>query len=66
MTNAGHGSTLTIEGEVECDALVMDGKTALFGAVGCLKGVKNPVKVAEKLLNNQTECQLSLGRVPPR
>lgn len=37
-TNAGTGSSLTLDGTVECDASVMDGKSLLYGAVGCLSG----------------------------
>ena len=37
-TNAGMGSTLSFNGTVECDACVMDGEEALFGAVGALSG----------------------------
>lgn len=64
-TNAGVGSNLTLEGKVECDASVMDGKTLLFGAVGALSGVKNPVQVAHRLVEDQQLGPLPLGRVRP-
>ncbi|XP_064599584.1 LOW QUALITY PROTEIN: threonine aspartase 1-like [Liolophura sinensis] len=63
-TNAGLGSALTLEGKVECDSGVMDGESLLFGAVGAISGVKNPVCVAKKLVEGQTKT-LSLGRIPP-
>jgi Asparaginase len=34
VTNAGSGSNLTWDGQVECDAGLMEGKTGHFGAVG--------------------------------
>ena len=53
-------------GSVECDASVMDGASCLFGAVGCVSGILNPVQVAHRVLESQRNCSLSLGRVPPR
>ena len=64
-TNAGIGSNLTLDGSVECDAGVMDGKSLVFGAVGSIPGVKNPVEVAHKLVLTQLEGALTLGRIPP-
>ena len=34
----GYGSNLTIDGEVECDASIMDGVTGAFGSVGAVEG----------------------------
>ncbi|GFO11974.1 threonine aspartase 1-like [Plakobranchus ocellatus] len=64
-TNAGLGSNLTMDGTVECDASVMDGKSLYFGAVGALSGVKNPVTVAHKLAEEQKLGPLPFGRVRP-
>jgi L-asparaginase / beta-aspartyl-peptidase len=50
--NAGHGSCPNIEGEVEMDAIIVDGTTLNFGAVGGIKNVGNPVAVARKLMAN--------------
>ncbi|XP_076443131.1 threonine aspartase 1-like [Babylonia areolata] len=65
LSNAGRGSNLTITGCVECDASVMEGCSCMFGAMGCVSGVVNPVQVACRLLQFQQNCSLSLGRVPP-
>jgi isoaspartyl peptidase/L-asparaginase-like protein (Ntn-hydrolase superfamily) len=38
----GYGSNLTADGEVECDAAIMDGRTGDFGSVGALSGDSIP------------------------
>merc|ERR1719410_3390084 len=58
-TNAGFGSNLTESGTVEMDAGLMDGSSLLFGSVGAVSGVKNPI------LEEQGKGLLPLGRVPP-
>ncbi|XP_034946315.1 threonine aspartase 1-like [Chelonus insularis] len=64
LTNAGFGSNLTLDGDVECDASVMDGSKLLFGAVGAVSGIKNPVTLAKRLCEHQSN-RISYGRVPP-
>jgi len=64
-TNAGYGSNLTEAGTVEMDAGLMDGHSLLFGAVGAITGIKNPILVAKKLVEEQKKGLLPLGRVPP-
>ncbi|XP_062616408.1 threonine aspartase 1-like [Saccostrea cucullata] len=65
LTNAGAGSNLNIDGSVECDASIMEGKKLVFGAVGGISGVKNPVEVSATLVNRQLGDKLSLGRLHP-
>ncbi len=57
--NAGTGSALTVDGEVECDASVMcgDGRA---GAVGALRDVKNPIRLA-RLVMEKTPHVLLVG-----
>ena len=64
-TNAGFGSNLTESGTVEMDAGLMDGQSLLFGSVGAVSRVKNPILVAQKLVEEQGKGLLPLGRVPP-
>ncbi|XP_078610297.1 threonine aspartase 1-like [Branchiostoma floridae x Branchiostoma japonicum] len=64
-TNAGTGANLTLGGTVECDAGVMDGETRLFGAVGAVSSLRNPVLAARTLLEEQWAGPMTLGRVPP-
>lgn len=35
---AGYGSNLTLNGRVECDASIMDGRTSDFGSIGAVSG----------------------------
>jgi len=44
--NAGFGSVLNSDGTVEADAMIMDGRDLAFGAVGAVRGVRNPVTLA--------------------
>lgn len=44
--NAGRGSSLNKQGEVEMDASIMDGKTLKAGAVNGVRYVKNPISLA--------------------
>lgn len=64
LTNAGLGSNLNSNGFVECDASLMNGSDLLWGAVGALQGIKNPIKAAECVLRGQYKA-LPLGLIPP-
>jgi beta-aspartyl-peptidase (threonine type) len=48
--NAGRGSVLNLEGEMELDAGIMDGEKLLAGGVGCVKDVPHPVKLARVVM----------------
>jgi L-asparaginase / beta-aspartyl-peptidase len=51
--NAGYGSSLTTDGEVEMCAAVMDGRMLGVGAVAAVQGVRHPVSVAARLLGER-------------
>ncbi|KAH7054587.1 nucleophile aminohydrolase [Macrophomina phaseolina] len=63
ITNAGYGSNLSMEGIVECDAIVVD-HLCRSGAVGAVAQIKNPISLARILLDHSTR-PLLLKRVPP-
>ena len=58
--NAGYGSSLNINHTVEMEASIMDGKTLSAGAVGLLKDVKNPVRLA-RIVMEQTDHVFVVG-----
>lgn len=58
-------SIQTEAGTVEMDAGIMDGQNLLFGAVGAIPGIKNPIAVAKLLVEEQRHGLLPMGRVPP-
>ncbi|XP_076034377.1 taspase 1 isoform X2 [Oratosquilla oratoria] len=64
LTNAGFGSSLTSDGNVECDASIMDGRSLRHGAAGAVPGVKNPILLARQILDAQAQ-PLTGGLVPP-
>jgi beta-aspartyl-peptidase (threonine type) len=56
--NAGLGSVLTADGEIELDASVMEGDALGAGAVGAVTGVRNPVRLARAVLDEGREVLL--------
>lgn len=56
----GHGGVPNEEGVVQLDACVMHGPTARAGAVASLEGVKNPARVARKVMES-TDHVLLVG-----
>jgi len=59
LYNAGTGSDLTIDGQVEMDAALMT-QEGRFGGVAGISGVKNPILVAQKVMT-QTDHLLLCG-----
>lgn len=50
LYNAGRGSVLNGQGQVEMDAALMNGSDLRAGGVTCIKNVKNPIAVARLVL----------------
>jgi L-asparaginase / beta-aspartyl-peptidase len=50
--DAGYGSHLNFDGRVECDAIVMNGATLRAGAAATLQRIKNPIRLARKILEH--------------
>src|SRR5207244_11193789 len=52
LFNAGTGSTLNSLGKVELDAAIMEGNSLRAGAVAAVQGIKNPIKVARRVMED--------------
>ncbi len=57
--NAGRGSALTLQGEAEMDAAIMDGRTLQAGAVNGVRYVQNPVSLARAVMERSPHVYLS-------
>jgi beta-aspartyl-peptidase (threonine type) len=56
--DAGYGSHLNLDGEVECDAIVMDAATLRAGSAAGLRHIKNPFRVARAILEHSPHMML--------
>jgi L-asparaginase / beta-aspartyl-peptidase len=59
--NAGTGSCLTIDGNIEMDAGIMDGHTLRVGSVAGLELFKNPIRLASSILESPHAFLISKG-----
>ncbi|XP_076598595.1 isoaspartyl peptidase/L-asparaginase [Chaetodon auriga] len=57
--NAGHGAALNADGEVELDAIIMDGRTLASGAVSSVKNIANPVSLARAVMEKTAHVMLT-------
>lgn len=58
--DAGVGSVLNRAGDIEMDAIIMDGRTLALGAVAAVRGITNPVRLA-RLISEDTDHSLLVG-----
>jgi L-asparaginase / beta-aspartyl-peptidase len=57
--NAGRGSALNCNGEVEMDASIMNGADLKAGAIAMVRNIKNPVKLARAVMENTSHVLLA-------
>lgn len=54
--DAGIGGYLNQEGQVQLDALIVDGKDINFGAVAGVTEIANPISLARKVMQQTDQC----------
>jgi beta-aspartyl-peptidase (threonine type) len=59
LFNAGTGSTLNSLGKIEMDAAIMEGQTLRAGAVAAVSGIKNPIKLARRVMEDGRHVMLA-------
>jgi beta-aspartyl-peptidase (threonine type) len=59
LFNAGRGSALNCNGEVEMDASIMDGANLKAGAVSMVREVKHPISLVRAIMNQTDHVFLS-------
>jgi len=57
--NAGTGSTVNSLGKVEMDAAIMEGESLRAGALAAVSGIKNPVKLARRIMDDGRHVMLA-------
>jgi beta-aspartyl-peptidase (threonine type) len=61
LFNAGKGSVFTNSGTHEMDASIMNGKTLEAGAVAGVRGVRNPISLARRVMEKSGHVMLCQG-----
>lgn len=59
LFNAGKGSVFTHDRQHEMDASIMDGRNIDAGAVSLLKNIKNPIRLARKVMEKSEHVMLA-------
>ncbi len=59
LFNAGRGSVFTKKGVQEMDAAIMEGKLLQAGAIAGVRNIRNPIELAEEVMNNSNHVFLS-------
>lgn len=63
LFNAGTGSQIQSDGKIRMSASLMDGKFMQFSGVINIEGVRNPIRVAEKLMSREDKVLSGKGAI---
>jgi L-asparaginase len=63
LFNAGTGSQIQSDGKIRMSASLMDGRSMQFSGVINIEGVKNPIRVAEKLISREDKVLSGKGAI---
>jgi L-asparaginase len=63
LFNAGTGSQIQSDGKIRMSASLMNGRSMQFSGVINIEGVKNPIRVAEKLINREDKVLSGKGAI---
>jgi beta-aspartyl-peptidase (threonine type) len=56
--DAGYGAHLNTEGQVQLDAIIMDGVTLKAGAIAAVEHIRNPIKLARAVMEQSEHMML--------
>lgn len=59
LFNAGKGAVLTADSTVELDAAIMEGKTLKAGTIAGVRGIKNPILLARRVMEHSEHVMLT-------
>jgi beta-aspartyl-peptidase (threonine type) len=59
LFNAGTGSTFNSLGKIEMDAAIMEGRSLRAGAVAAVSGIKNPIQLARRVMDDGRHVMLA-------
>jgi len=59
LFNAGLGSALNENGEIQMEAAIMDGKYLQSGAVAMVNQIKNPISLAKAIMENSNHTMIA-------
>lgn len=59
LFNAGHGAVFNHQGDIELDASIMDGHNLNAGAVASVRHIKNPIKLANSVMQASPHVMLA-------
>ncbi|KAG8225839.1 hypothetical protein J437_LFUL004768 [Ladona fulva] len=57
--STGRGSVLNLDGEVEMDAIIMEGKNLQIGSVAAVKNIRHPISLARLVMEHTKHVMLA-------